>query len=184
MMIVPIEKKHAREIAELHHKYTRSLLKDLGRRMCIVFYETELKSENNFGCVYVENSKVLGFILGTKNNSRLFKSPRILVELFFALCRKPILIKRFIFQIINKFPPAPEVAYIAVDLIFRGKGIGTQLLLTQHEAFRERGITYYEAKVDADNIPSLLLFKKLGAKIKNEFIENGIRRFRLQNKID
>ncbi len=183
-MIVPIERKYARGIAELHHKYTRSLLRDLGRRMCIVFYETELKSENNFGFVYVENSKVLGFILGTKDNSRLFKSPRILLELAFALLKKPWLIRRPVFHVVKEYQATPEVAYIAVDLPFRGKGIGTQLLLTQQEAFRERGITYYEAKVDADNVPSLLLFKKLGAETKNEFMENGIRRFRLQTKIE
>lgn len=182
-MIIPAEKRHARQMAGLHHKYIKSLLRDLGRRMCFVFYETALRSDDNFGCVYIEKSEVFGFVFGTRDNSRLFNHPRIYLEIVFDLCRRPLLIKRIVFRLSNKFPPAPELSYIAVDPHFRRKGIGEQLLLTQNEAFKKRGITCYEVGVDADNIPSLLLFQKLGAKIRNEFRDCDMSRFRLYNKI-
>ena len=76
-MIIPARKEHAREMAELHHKYIKSLLRDLGQRMCRVFYETALQSDNNFGSVYIVESKVIGFSFGTLNNSQLFKNYRI-----------------------------------------------------------------------------------------------------------
>jgi len=183
-MIIPMEKKHTREVAELHYKYTKSLLKDLGRRMCIVFYETALESDNNFGCVYVENSKVQGFAFGTKDNSQLFKSPRILLELSFALFMKPWLINRLFFHLRKKFLAAPEGAYAAVDIQCRGKGIGKKLYVALHEEFRKRGAIFYESKIDADNASALMIRQKMGSKIVQEFIENGIRRFRLQTKIE
>jgi ribosomal protein S18 acetylase RimI-like enzyme len=183
-MIIPIERKHAREIATLHHKYTKSLLRDLGKRMCIVFYETELESDKNFGFVYIENSKVMGFILGTEDNSRLFKNPRILLEIAIALLKKPWLIRRLIFHMIKRFPATPEALYSALDVHCRGKGVGKKLYSALHEEFRKRGITCYERKVDADNVPALMILQKLGSIIVDEFMEDGKRRFRIQTKIE
>lgn len=183
-MIVPATEEHARQMAELHFKYTKSLLSDLGRRMCYVFYETALKSKNNFGCVYIVDSKVLGFNFGTRDNSRPFKSPKILCELAFSLLKKPWLIKRFLFHVRKKIPPAPEELYSALDIQCRGKGIGNKLYFALHEEFRKRGLKYYEGRVDKDNIPVLMIFRKLGADVVEEFVENGISRLRLQIKFD
>jgi len=179
-----MEKKHAREVAELHHVCIKSPLRDLGRRMCRVFYEAALKTDDNFGFVYVENATVLGFALATKDNTCLFNSPSVFLELLLSLLRKPFLIKKILSHLSNRFPPTPEVAYIAVEPRFRNRGIGQKLLAAQHEAFRKRGIPYYMVRVDADNGPSLALHQKVGAKIKGEFTEGGIRRLILYNRLD
>ena len=179
-----MEKKHAKEVAELHYLYIRSLLRDLGKRMCMAFYQTELQSDNNFGFIYAENSKVLGFTFGTKDNSQLFKNPRIRLELYFALLKKPWLALKLTFHLNNRIPPAPERLYSATDLKIRGKGIGRKLHIALHQAFKKRGISFYEIRVDGDNRPNLVLSQKLGAKIKEEFMENGIRRFRLEIRTD
>lgn len=183
-MIIPMEKEHSKEVAELHLKYTKSLLSDLGRRMCVTFYEIALSSDNNFGFVYIENSKVLGFIIGTKDNSQLFKSLRIRIEICLALLSRPYLIKKLFSNLTNKFPPAPEGLYSAVDVSARRKGIGMKLYMELNEAFRERGITYFESRIDADNLPALILRRMLGAKVIEEFMEYGRRRLKLYTRFD
>jgi len=183
-LIIPIGKKHAREVAGLHYLYIRSLLRDLGKRMCIAFYQTELQSDHNFGFVYVENSNVLGFTFATEDNSQLFKNPRIRLELCFALLKKPWLIQRLFFHLRKKFPPAPELLYSATDLKIRRKGIGKKFYMALHEGFKKRGVAFYEIRINADNIAHLKLSQKMGAKIKEEFMENGIRRYRLQTRIE
>jgi len=184
-MIIPMEIKHAEEVAELHYLYIRSLLRDLGKRMCIIFYNTALKSYNNFGFVFIESSKVLGFSFATEDNSQLFRNLRIRLEICFALLKKPMLIKRFLFHLRSKFPPAPESLYLATDLKIRGRGIGKRLQIARDYEFKKRGIKYYELRIDAKNIVNLYLNQKVhGAKIKEEFIENGIRRFLLYRNLD
>lgn len=182
-MIVPIENNFAREVAALHHKYTKSLLKDLGRQMCVTFYQNVLKSDKNFGFVYLQDSKVLGFILGTIDNSQLFKNLKIILQIGLSLARKPYLIKRIFFHLSCKFPPVPELSYIAVESEYRGKGIAKKLLISQNQEFLKRGLNYYEIWVDADNLAALALYKKIGAQVKDEFIECGVKRLRLYNSL-
>ena len=72
-MIIPIENKHVKEIADLHCKYINSLLKEFGRHVCETFYQNAITVKYNFGYVYIKDSKVLGFVLATTNNSYIFK---------------------------------------------------------------------------------------------------------------
>ena len=183
-MIIPTRKDHAHEIAELHYNYVKSLLKDLGKRMCRVFYETALSSDKNcYGFVYIVESKVIGFVLGTRDNANMFRGSKIYLELLFALCKKPLLVTRFLSHLTNKFSPAPELAYIAVHPQFRGQGIGEQLLRKQHEEFKRRNIQLYEVKIDRDNLASLALHKKLGAKVQEKFWEGNTVRLRLHIEV-
>jgi GNAT superfamily N-acetyltransferase len=179
-MIIQMQPKHAREVGKLHHRYVPSLLTDLGERACVTFYETALKSDNNFGLVYVENSKVLGFNFGTTDNSRLFKHPRILFGIGISALKKPLIIKKLLYRLIHKFPTGPEPSYNAVDLKLRGKGIGKKLQMAQLESFKKRGITQVIGWIEEDNKANLALQQKLGAKIVDEFYQNGKRTFILQ----
>jgi len=174
-MIVPMEKKHATEVGELHHKYVKSLLGDLGKQMCITFYKTILKSEENFGFVYVENSKVQGFIFGTTDNSRLFKHPRILFGIGISALKNPLIIKNLLYRFIHKYPPGPESSYVAVDLKLRGKGIAKKLSVVQHETFKKKGIKQLVGCIEEDNKANLALQQKLGAKVVGELYQRGKR---------
>ena len=179
-MLVPMRLKHAREVGKLHHRYVPSLLTDLGERMCVIFYETVLKSDNNFGFVYIENSKVLGFVFGTTDNSQLFKYPRIIFEIGLSAIKRPAMINNLLFRVFNKYPSGPEPSYNAVDLKLRGKGIGKKLQVAQLESFKKRGITQVIGWIEEDNKANLALQQKLGAKIVDEFYQNGKRTFILQ----
>jgi ribosomal protein S18 acetylase RimI-like enzyme len=70
---------------------------------------------------------------------------------------------------------------MAVDPRFRGQGIGEQLVLALHEEFRKRQIDHYELSVDNDNLPTLSLYQKLGARVEREYWEDRVHRSRLKN---
>ena len=182
-MIVPMERKHAFQVGELHHRYIKSFLRDLGQPMCTAFYENALKSNMNFGFVYITDNRVFGFSFGTTDNSQIFNNWRIRLEIVFSLMKNPLLIRNLISHLKNIFPPSAERLYAAVDTSCRKKSIAIRLYATLTNGFRERGIRYFEDSVDADNETSLKLQQLLGAKIKNEFTEYGILRYRLYTTI-
>jgi hypothetical protein len=186
-MIIPMEPKHAREVAELHYKSVKSLLKDIGKQMCIVFYENILKSEQNFGFVYVKNSKVMGFAFGTEDNSTLLKNPRILFRLGMDLLKKPSLIVKVVSRLNQKLQPGPEISYVAVDLRaiamlkrndpnFKDKKIGDQLGVAIKREFKNRGFPYIINWIEEKNKASLALSLRHGSKIVGDFWENGTRK--------
>jgi len=70
---------------------------------------------------------------------------------------------------------------MAVDPRFRGQGIGEQLVLAVHEEFRKRQIDHYELSIDNDNLPTLSLYQKLGARVEEEYWEDRVHRSRLKN---
>ncbi len=182
-MIISMERKHASEVGELHHRYIKSFLRDLGQRMCVVFYENALKTDIHFGYVYVEDSKVLGFAFGTKDNSQVFNDWSIRLEIILSLLKRPSLVKNLFSHLRNRFPPSAERLYAAVDASCRHGGVALKLYVTLNQGFKERGITYFEDSVDADNVNSLKLQQLLGAKIKQEYSEYGLRRYRLYTEL-
>jgi len=183
-MIIPMERKHAREVAELHYKSVKSILKDIGMQMCIVFYENILKSKQNFGFVYVKNSKVMGFAFGTEDNSRLLKNPRIIFGLGMGLLKNPSLIIKVVSRLNQKLQPGPEISYVAVDLRaiamlkrkepnFKDKRIGDQLGVAIKKEFKNRGFSYIINWIEENNKASLALSLRHGSKIVGDFWEDG-----------
>lgn len=183
-MIIEMKPEHVRQVAKLHYQYINSLLRDLGERMCRVFYENALKSDNNFGFVYIEASSVLGFVFATKDNSKLFNSIKVRIEIIRSLLKKPFLILSIFSHLRNHFAPSAERLYAAVDMSCRQKGIALKLFISLNQEFKKRGVTYFEDSVDASNMNSLILQQFLGAKVKKKFTERGIQRYRLYTKLD
>ena len=136
--------------------------------------------------MYIDDGKVLGFSFATLDNSQLFKNLGIHFDICFALLKKPWIAKKILFHLRkNRFPPAPERAYSATHLNVRRRGIGKRLHKAVDEEFQKRNVSYYVIRIDADNVPNLNLTQSfLGAKIKEEFTENGIRKFLLYRTLD
>nr|CAX69020.1 hypothetical protein with GCN5-related N-acetyltransferase domain [uncultured bacterium] len=182
-MIVPMTAEHLEQVAALHTRHVKSLLADLGPRLCRAFYATALRSPNCLGFVDVEGGHVRGFALGALDNSRLFTDWRLRLKLLRALVGKPALITRILFHLKGDLAPAPEILYEAVDPSFRRQGIATALTLALVEGFRARGVAHYEIRVDKTNQANLARHCKLGARIVREFDEDGIARYLLDNNI-
>lgn len=183
-MIIPMEKRHAEEIGGLHHKYIISILRDLGKQTCIDFYDIVLESENNFGFVYVENSRVMAFIFGTVENSQLFKHPRILYKIAISLLKKPWVIIKMVSRLIKRLPSGPEVSFIAVEKGLRRKGLANQMVIPMFEEYKRRNYTNIMNWIEERNKASLSLSLNAGSKIIGEFWEEGRRKFILDSPVD
>lgn len=178
-MILPLKIEHASQVARLHHQCIKSLLSDMGERVCRIFYEQALRSDRNFGFVDFESGRVRGFTLGTLDNSRLFEGIRIRAVVMLALAQRPWLFRRILFHLKAHFAPAPEALYEAVDPLFRRQGIASGLYAALDGAFRGKNVPFYEIRIDADNEANLRARQKMGAIVKDTFFEDGLQRYRL-----
>ena len=178
-MILPLKKEHAAQVAQLHCQCIKSLLTDMGGRVCRLFYDRALQSDRNFGFVDIEDGRIRGFTLGTLDNSRLFECFGIRAAVMLALIQRPWLFHRVLFHLRGHFAPAPEALYEAVDPLFRRQGIASRLYKALDEAFRERNVPFYEIRIDADNEANLQARQKTGAVVKETFLEDGLQRCRL-----
>lgn len=181
-MIVPISESHLPQVVELHVRHVKSMLADLGPSFCRAFYQHAVQSPNCLGYVDLERGNVRGFILGALDNSTLFSAWPLRLKLLLALAIRPVLWSRFLFHLTAHFSPAPEILYEAVDPAWRRQGIATRLTLALADAYRTRGITRYEIRIDRDNLPNLARHCKLGAHIVREFIEDGVPRYLLDSE--
>jgi ribosomal protein S18 acetylase RimI-like enzyme len=182
-MIERANSDHIDGMATLHHKYIRSLLQELGFRMCRSFYKNALTSPLNFAYVYIEDNGVRGFIFGTEDNSLVFKDDIIKLSIILAVLRKPYLIKKLFFHLTDHFTPAPEKLYSVVDERWRGMGMGKELHCKLHEEFKNRNIKYYEVRVDKKNKPAIKIHQNFGGEIFEEFEENGRSRLKFGIKV-
>ena len=176
--------KHAYEVAELHYTYTDSLLRDLGRRMCHVFYENAMKNEHMFGYVYIIESKVVGFIIGTTDNSKIFGSFKVSLHIILSLLKNPHLLRKVLAHRKISSKGMPEALYSAVEREYRKRGIAFKLYKAVNNDFRRRGIRYMEGFVDSENKLALIMCKFTGWKIKEKFNVNGKFLYRLYNLFD
>lgn len=183
-MIVPMNESHVPQVVELHANHVKSLLAEFGRRFCRSFYLEAVHSSNCIGFVDVEGGRVRGFVLGALNNSTLFSSWSLRFKMLCALAVRPRLLGRILFHLTAGFAAAPEILYEAVDPADRRQGIATRLTLAVAEAYRVRGVTRYEIRIDRDNIPNLTRHCKLGARIVREFIEDGEPRYLLDSALE
>lgn len=183
-MIVPMSLEYVDQVARLHRQCLHSLLTDLGPRLCRDFYRQALRSPNCLAFIDVEKGRVRGFAVGALDNSRLFQAWPLRLALLGALCRHPARLPHLLFHVSNDLPPAPEVIYEAVAPEHRRQGIATSLSHALHEAFRQRGVTRYEIRVDRDNLPNLARHLKYGARVFREFREHGVQRCLLERTIE
>ena len=178
-----MEQRHVEQVAGLHHACIHSLLSDLGPRLCRQFYRLALRSPNCFGFVDEDGGQVRGYAMGALDNSRLFTGWGLRLALLGALMRRPALLPRLMFHVRGEFAPAPELIYEAVATQFRRQGIATALSRALAEAFRTRGVSRYEIRIDRANEPNLARHRKLGARIVREYQEGGVSRYLLDSTL-
>jgi L-amino acid N-acyltransferase YncA len=183
--IVEMRHEHIHEVANLHNKYTNSLLNDLSIHVVRVFYKYGLKNKDNFGYVAIKDEKVVGYIFGTINIEKVYSSLVIRLAIIASLIAKPHLIQKIYSHLsLNKSSAVlAEGLYSAVDKDYRQNGLGFKLYRALNNGFKKRKISRFLSRVDADNKNALILRKMLGAKIHSEFIENNKKRYLLETEI-
>ena len=87
----PMGSEHIDAVADLQVRLIQCLLSDLGIAATREFYLDALHRPQNFGFVYAEEGRVLGYSFGSEDNSQVFIGFRVRFEIFRAVARRPSL---------------------------------------------------------------------------------------------
>lgn len=159
-MIKPLELKHIPEIAKIHiQALKQDFLPSLGVDFLEVMYSGVFKKREAFGFVAQERGIVVGFVVGTKNMDKFFKTAltanflKLAYVMAIKLLNRPALIKKtletFLYTKKEK-GPKPELVVIAVLDKWQGKGIGKKLVKYLETFFKKIKISKYKVTVYAD----------------------------------
>ena len=191
-MIETFKRSHVNAVAQLHIHSLTGLLRDLGPRATRAYYHGAARSSSAIGYVCVEESGLVGFVLGSANPQQLRRE--ILTNSFFqtilgtcsGVVRKPstfrLLLSSFFLDNEGFDPRTAELIYLAVDGNQRSSGIGKQLVECFSKKLSKLSVTAYELSVDADNQKAINFYDRLGFVEISRYREFGIdhKRYRLE----
>jgi len=177
-MIRKMESRDIASVSKLHSEaLTIGFMSTLGEDFLGIIYEGVAASDQ--GVVYVseEDSRVVGFVAGSTDTTRLFKEiykkqlPRLAGNLAFKTLRKPAIIRNLMLssrypKLAGDFLPA-ELLSIAVSEDVRGKGIGTALVETLIEYFWKQGVDRFKVSVDQRLSGADKFYENLGFKLSD-----------------
>ena len=167
-MIKKIVEKDLKQVAEIHKKFLPSIISYYSSGFIEKFYKHHLFSKKE-SCIflgYFEGENLLGFVFGTHELDLLFddflKNNRIsfIKETFLALMKNPVYFVHLVGKIFQKTMPnqsQSQLVYIAVDQKTGKKGIGSQLLNSLEEHWKNE--KYYELEVEKNN-PAFGFYQK------------------------
>lgn len=159
-MIKPLELKHIPQVAKIHVRVLKQdFLPSLGTDFLEILYSGVIKNNEAFGFVAEEKNKVIGFVIGTKNMDRFFKTAltanllKLVYLMAIKLLSRPALIKKtletFLYTKKDKGPKS-ELVVIAVLDKWQGKGIGKKLVKSLETFLKKIKISKYKVTVYAD----------------------------------
>lgn len=159
-MIKPLELKHIPQVAKIHVRALKQdFLPSLGTDFLEILYSGVIKNNEAFGFVAEEKNKVIGFVIGTKNMDRFFKTAltanflKLVYLMAIKLLSRPALIKKtletFLYTKKDKGPKS-ELVVIAVLDKWQGKGIGKKLVQSLETFLKNIRISKYKVTVYAD----------------------------------
>jgi ribosomal protein S18 acetylase RimI-like enzyme len=178
--IRPLEKRHAKTVAALHHHgIPTGFLSSLGARFLRQMYAAVPSAPTGFGYVQERaDGQVLGFVACAVSTGRFYKQALLrrgvlMAGAMFPRCLRPSVMKRLWETL--RYPaevghdgldlPAAEILSIVVDEGVRGMGIGTALIGAALDEFRRRGISRAKVAVGAGNEPANCFYRRCGFRL-------------------
>lgn len=183
MGIVEMTKAHLSSVVNLHRSNIKTgLTAWLGQRFCEYLYWGIRSTPYSFVLVYEdEQHRPLGFICGTTNISKMYKT--IIVWYFFPMTLsaigkflRPSIIKRSLTAVrrpktfktgdYSKWElPEAEVIYFGVSPNAKGKRVGANLIQAALDRFRSLGYNKVRAWAREDNEQATAFYQKHGFKL-------------------
>ena len=157
------ENKYLGEIVDIHLKTFKGFfLTELGEGFLKTLYKGYMKDEASGIIVAVEENKVVGFIAYSKDYARFYKNliKRSILQFAFYSIIAAIKHPSFIGRLLGAFGKSDEVtkkeeyvelASIGVNPLYKGKGVGTQLISFLKENTDYNEYEYIALETDADN---------------------------------
>ena len=180
--ITKLSKTKIEQVVDVHLKsFSGFFLTFLGRRFLTLFYRGVIREPTGIALVYLENSKVVGFVVGMMNPSGFYA--RLLRRDWFrfgmasipAVLKKPKSVFRLLRALSRpsttpKDPKVAELSSIAVLPEYQGKGIGKSLVNAFIQEVKKRGGKFIYLTTDACNNETVNRFyQKIGFKLKRSF---------------
>jgi ribosomal protein S18 acetylase RimI-like enzyme len=172
--LVPLDRSHAKQVADLHAEgIATGFLSSLGRGFLTQLYTAIPRCPSGFGFVALdEHENVQGFIACAESTGALYKQAlrRRAVQMAFPILRflvRPSVIKRLFntlrypSEVGDQVPPA-ELLSIVVTPALRGQGAGKALVAAATEEFRKRRIDRYKVAVWDQNERANAFYKSCG----------------------
>jgi len=195
IMILPLDKRHVPQVAELHCASLTGLVSDLGIRAARAYYAGFVKAGTGVGFVCSEGDRVLGYVLGSARpdgllREVLLRNPAgILAGVLTGIARRPAVLASLMKSLRGPDTgtydkQAAELTYLAVSRDCRSGGIGRNLVDAFTRAMLDAGVKAYELSVDDDNSPAIGFYERLGFRLLGTYHEFGVwhRRYRLELK--
>jgi ribosomal protein S18 acetylase RimI-like enzyme len=191
-MIVHMGAEHVDEVARLHCDSLKGLLTALGPRAARAYYAGTVQTAAAVGLVFLEGSRVRGFVLGAADPGAMKRDVvranplGIAAALSAAVLTRPTsigwLLRSFRGPDEGRFDKgAAELIYLAVDPQQRSGGRGRQLVDAFRSALAALQVPAFELSVDEDNRAAISFYEKLGFVVVGRYREFGMwhRRYRL-----
>lgn len=169
-MIKPLGLNHIPEIAKIHSQELKSdFLPSLGEEFLRLLYEGVISKKTAFGYIAHEKGRIVGFIIGTNNMDKFFRSAisanfiKIIYLLILKILANPFLLKNIVetlFYTGKEVGPKAELVVIAVLKKWQGKGIGKRLVKSLENYFEKKNVKKYKLTVYADKT-AINFYKKL-----------------------
>ena len=183
--LVPLEKRHAAAVAELHRQgIDTGFLSSLGPMFLKQLYKAIPSCRAGFGFVCRDAGEVVGFVACAESTSKVYKQsllrrgPLMAIPLARFMLR-PSVIRRMIQTL--RYPaevggelPAAEILSIVVSAGARGKGVGRDLLGAAMGEFARRGIAQVKVAVGAANDPANRFYRNCGFELAVETLHHGL----------
>lgn len=184
---------NSEKIANLHFETFKGFfLTSLGRDFLKEFYRGILSHANGIGYGAFNNDELIGFAVGTSNNSGFYKSlikingVKMAMAGFFNLILSPQKIKRLATSILsNENSSYKEIAVLLSICVLNqqeSKGIGKNLLLTFENDLKERKLNKLILTTDALNNEYVNQFYIRNNYLKVQTLLQGKRQMNLYYK--
>lgn len=159
-MVVLINESHIKDITSIHIQSLKGdFLPSLGHYFLETMYQGLIGKSGVYGFVDLEKLEVTGFIIGTKDMDKFFKTAikanflKLSLLLLFKILRSPKILKKiletFLYPKKDQGVKA-ELVVIAISKKWQGKGIGRKLIKSLEHKFKTEKINKYKLAVYAD----------------------------------
>jgi ribosomal protein S18 acetylase RimI-like enzyme len=167
------------QISRLHQNYMeKGFLSSLGTKFLGKLYEAMIKSKIAFCIVACDESRIVGFVSGTKNTGHFYKEfiRKYYLSVLMLLLPKVINLKNLQKMFETLFYPVKqeyslpdaELLSIVVDEDYRGKGIGKDLFKKFLEEINSLSINKFKVVVGEELSTACRFYESVGCVLHSE----------------
>ena len=166
-MIRNPSKEEIDKIVNLHlASLKEGALYQLGGNVLKIFYEELLKDNGSFILVYEQNKIIVGVAASTKDVELLLRKikRKHFLKIAFNILKKSLTSPKLPFKLLQKYPSGikPELLFLFVDPVQRGKGIGEELVKATSKRLKNMKIKKYKITILSSNFRGKKFYERIG----------------------